>query len=1453
MLSIQPGTFPPFGYYLVSSTAHTSFNQNSSRPIDFSADLEFNKIKNHSEMLLEPEPSKYQFPPIILNLGHLATYLSITLPLKDSENDVIFVKDTAAQVIGGPLSTSWQLLVVLNGFSDKQDWKNSCKKPILDALKNYLIDRIRDVSQKDLPFGPMLLKSVYKLRMQNTSYGFCYEFGPRATIYFSSNPYRPMNASSLDGLQISLSGNGRFIVGNRILPSAEIDVELMNVRKRNFMAINVPGLFIPMLRHLGNGASLICSDHAFMKGQLESMNPIEMQKLWKSFQLQQNCLRTKTIHFLNFLLLAQNPSLCKKVAELGASTFENPGLLAFAHFIQQNPHLAQDLLHILHVLCLDQYMRPNQNKILHIFGMLFDLLQNPRPYAAFSCGAGIRYLALAAPNEKDSPEDILLRFFESIRALSHRSLLNPILDVLGLDPLEEDQNGIRLVQGLISNWDKPFMKSLMALHYPHRNFLAPSSLMEIYQQMIPKDPIPLRIFKVSQENAIVPKTPTPQHEIKDSLSEEPPELIKTSSLEDNSQEDNSSPLKFILLLNALSRGALPTSNEWTSARNQLLDMLDGHSDTLREAWLSHLLENETCPRTQLIRLLNSLQLAKIDPTICQKMLKLLLEMQKENDLVGKEFIQVLFKNPEMAAVLLPWIQGVCLYTWATQGNQSQNELTHHCPYAQFACEQEILHLALSTPDEKDSPEEVALRFFKSMESLSKLKEGSRVQLASMQPILAILELSPLADEGAKQMTEVMEEIVNAWQQPKMKRLLQEHFPLSRPIYRPLTNRLKKQKRILTKAQYVASPIKQNLVQTKTPRILFNHKILPQGLKLESIHSLLDNEERKVPPNFIPENELRIQENHSLLQQWKKLVQDAQAGNLAACERIATQMIGAWPAVSKITDEAQNEFIDVLLRSKSLEHFKRALSIASKTKQPICKFTQKAMLKAMLRQSAEEWTEKLAEKAGIFLKSICEELPLSEDSVLDILQFLRAFPDQKLDYLTSYFFEGSLFPLALSLPHHESLSIFVFLTTSSIQNSHWLSAVKYQDWAKSHLTQQNHETFLETIKSQLKRNLQLRDIINKKAAPEKIKQTLNTATAILSLYHALDPVEANKMVKVIFKHAFECEEESFLQELLLLYQAAIEFGVFPENDKETRRHHCYELIIKFCNSPINDSFPQAINWLEELKLHSDLSDEHHVSCLSQANFLYMKRLVQQVLMCPKGEIDFAVTTLKDHFKTQWIPFVNACKESPEIAFKNTHRICVHAIFMPYYSRALHQAMKNERMKKAAPISGKDEELLSLISKYPQLINKRPYTLVTKEEKLEVLKEAYKMIVGVAKCQYDQLCSFDGSEALVPLIEDILVSEAYIAQQMVNDYKDHPTTANKVLAEHSTTCCFRLLESVKVCWKELTNKEIVAIVREKKKRLAAVIGALVLHIDAAGGIVRIGSHQFKRISERDDDEK
>lgn len=268
-------------------------------------------------MRLSPEPSKYPFPTITLNLDHLASYLSKSLPLSQNENEVYFVRDTAAHVVGGPPSSAWHLLVVIEGLTDGQKGKSPYQKKILETLKNYLVDRILEISPNhSLPFGPMLLKGIYKLNRKSTSYGLYYEFGPQCTLYFSSNRYRPMNASSTEGWQISHSGITRCIIENRILTSPELKDALLNVSQRHFFPAKVSGLFIPMLRNIANGATLLDSDRDLMKTQLEKMTPIEMKKLWREFQQQhQGCLRTQMIHFLNLLLLVQESSLYKTVAE----------------------------------------------------------------------------------------------------------------------------------------------------------------------------------------------------------------------------------------------------------------------------------------------------------------------------------------------------------------------------------------------------------------------------------------------------------------------------------------------------------------------------------------------------------------------------------------------------------------------------------------------------------------------------------------------------------------------------------------------------------------------------------------------------------------------------------------------------------------------------------------------------------------------------------------------------------------------------------------------------------------------------------------------------------------------------------------------------------------------------------------------------------------------------------
>lgn len=1488
--SFLPVLIYPLNYYAVPFPSLTPL-QIDPYTKDFSGDLNFQrnfeKMKNSEKLLSADEHSDFAFPTIIVNLGQLASHLQKTLHLGKLDSNVYLIKDSAAQVIDGPLSTTWHLAVWFDYPTDGQNWKNSYEKEILKSTIKYVEARVQEAivpsskrrEKKDPPpIAPALMKSVYKLKIQRTFFGWRYELGPDIIINFSNNLFWPRNASSLEGWQIPLFAannkeryRGRCIVGDRILTSEEWDKTLSDVSKRHFVAAKVPELFIPMLNSLGHGATITRHDHGLMQDQLASIIPEELQNLWEEFQQShQKCLRTQWIHFLNFLRLVQDSvTLCKKVAQLGVTSFTSPEHRVFAQYIAQHPNLTADLLNVICGICLYQITRPKQNKILHAFGMPFDHYQEPRPYsafpyqkprpyAAFPCNLGIRYLALAAPNQDGSPEDIVLRFFKGIRELSNLTFFKPILEVLGIDSLGEEQDGNSMRKAFRSAWQEPCLKTILAVHYPQRGFSTPRSLMDIDHRMAQKESTTVRILTVSQKNAIVLlKSPEPQHEVTDSPKTDSPLSSNTSQVEEIFQEsDSDSPGKFILLLKALSQGDITSPTDWVKARLQLLDMTP---ESLRELWTAFQQSPSACSRTQWIQFLNLLLLVQSNPALCQKVAQLFLDIQAGNLTEGNDLAQNLLKHPEITPTLLAWIHGVCLYTWATQDDQCQDSMDSPRPYARFLCEGITHHLTFAPPEEKDGPEEVALRFFKSMDTLSQQQAETRIPLVVLKPILAILGLCPLMEEGAEAMKQVMEDIVDAWQKPRMKGFLQKYFPDSRPIYRPLTNRLKKQKRFLEKTQNLASKIQCEKFPIQMRSDLCQRNIRRHPSEREQKCERRASDEGKQPSKLMMSNESQSYENQRKLQQWKELVQAAQ-GDKVDYKQIVERMIEEWPVVKENLSTAQEDFIAVLLRSGNLGHFKRALSLAIKAKQPITSLRKQDILTAMISLVPTEWPDKLINKVGIFIKSLCQS-PISEEIVDRMCTLLKSLPPTKLQLLAPSLFKDSPFTF---LPTEERLPTIQTLTSSSILSGDWMTAIQYYGWAKIHLTPQDYERYSSAIKSQIKEGLQLKKILSKQATSQDIQNALISATRMLSFYQTLDTAEARKLIKFLFKHAFDSKRASFMSELFLLYQTAEDLELFPKSDSAIRGEYCYELIVNICKRPLDDHARYIIGWLDELKTHTDFKNEQQVSRLSEANVLYMKRLIQKVLS--SNQRDAAIFNLIIHFETYWVPLTEVCKSNKmcEIASRDTQLLCIFALYIPGLCRILQQAVERELVeggKEETSLESKREEPPNFASD-DEIVNKPPFTLLTSDEKLLVIKEAYGMRMDGTAEEYARVCSFDGPNALVPLIANLIVLKATISSQLVNEHKkaNSPQKRKKLseeekkklaekqkVAEDSVTCCLRMIESAKSWWRG-TNALTAG-----SKLLNTALLLVLSSVQSGGGSVRIlPSSELKNSPQEVDEE-
>lgn len=1144
--------------------------------------------KNLSKLVLEymergvkvltPEPledSNNDLPPINVNLYQLFAHFSHALSLRNDDSEIFLIKDSASEVMGGPPSDSWHLFVCSFERDLNRIWEESYREWILETTKNFIGKRVQDGTppgKKAPALVPKFMKDAYKLNLRRTPFGRSYELGPRIIIEFSNDFLK--NASTMYGWRISLrSGKAQCALGETTLKNQALHHAEIDVKQRYFVAANVPELFIPMLHALGHGASLNTDDHKLMQGQLEGISQEELQKLWAAFlQSHHGCLRTELIHYLNFLLLAG--PFCEKVAQLGIDSLNNPSLRDIAQYIKKNPRLTPDFLNVLYGICLYQLMRPKQNKILHAFGMPFDKSHHSRPYAAFPCKRGICYLLLAGLHQKKSPKNIALRFFNSSGEFSNCALFKPILEVLGMDPLSEDQDMQTLMQGIISAWEGPWLRMILSNYYPHRDRSIPHCLIDAFTQKATKSCI------------------HPPHQ----KMQNPPPTIRFGEV------------------------SLQT-------RDGILQ-----------------------PRS-----------------VCQR------QVEQQN------------------------------FEW------------------------------------------------------------------------------------------------------------------------------------------------------------------------------LDRGEKKLPPHLIARNAPLSQLNQQW-QAWEELVQASQ-GDHADFERIAAKMIDEWPAVKDNLENAQKNFITVLLHSSQIEHFARALSLALEAKKPIPLAIKQQMIEGMMRLACVEWPDPLTENARLFLQSLCQNAPIALEIMDSLLRLLRSLPATQVHLLARPLFEDSQISLASSLPINERPLIIHALTSSAIQKKDWMTAIPYHRWAKSHLTKEEYSKYSSEIKlllkeelkphdlinkkkksnelkkelqeknekgasDQVKKELRVQYLLNKKATTDHLRQALVSAPKMLPLYQTLDSDEIRKIVTILFNYALD-PEESFHHELVLLYQASKDSQLFSKIDPKMRRDFSHKLVGRICKSPLDYSSRYVTEWLGELETQTDFKNKEHLICLTQANYYYIKRLTQKVFFSSPEDRDEAVSTLMTHYKTHWIPLseLYTANGRTELAFQNTHHLCLHVLYIPYFCRMMREMVKGERAKEAGFVkSEREEKALNLPNSH--FIDHPPFTLLPSDEQLVLHSEAFNITIesinyaeqGSTELE-DRLCSLEGPMVLAPLIAHFLHFQVKMAGQLLDEFKQAPSPQKQKFAETSFDRSFKAIECVHACWKSLPKTKKFDKSRSSVKDAVRSFLNLLDNVDGMAKIVYI----------------
>lgn len=436
------------------------------RFMEFARLESFKQMRTSVELLLRSQTPGY--PDLQIHLAKLADHLFTTLSTEDSTvADVRIVTAGAAQLLGGPATPRWHLIVVT------------------DQLQPNAMDNLRLCLNQFLACyakgNQETLETAYAVEYGALTHGLSgsrYFLGSDIAIDLTSDPFRYHGHSAMDGWQVSLTdqeGKGYCIIDKTPLHPDALMNAYQSVVRREFAPFNRNSnkLAFAVLKSLHQGATIPIQAWELAQRQLSLMTPDHVQHDWFYLQNQYPEPCGKWINFLNLLVLAQdNKTLCHTLVdmELHTQTLNAEASFPLLQAMKHDPKLIPHVINWIQAITFGIWTHSaNGTTTPQLWAFPFNNHEHaPRALAAFNES----YLALAAPNQKSTPWELVTRFVDSVQYFTDQhidpTILQPILASMELNCANFGElSGPAVFTAIKNAWKQPRMQTLLKTHYPH--------------------------------------------------------------------------------------------------------------------------------------------------------------------------------------------------------------------------------------------------------------------------------------------------------------------------------------------------------------------------------------------------------------------------------------------------------------------------------------------------------------------------------------------------------------------------------------------------------------------------------------------------------------------------------------------------------------------------------------------------------------------------------------------------------------------------------------------------------------------------------------------------------------------------------------------------------------------------------------------------------------------------
>lgn len=462
------------------------------------------------------------FPNLIFTLQEIIDGLAKLKGNESSIPDVYLVQGLAAQAIGGPVSRTWRLAILVEQPIRIDEYRSA----ILAITKQLIDDKINQelrLNHPELavsPFPGDTLAKVYRLKhgYYETYRGWTYRIGSLIGIDVIYDLTGYAGSSHLDGWVVSFHRKFGycFVKGGVFQSTAALNQAADHVRHRHFVAYGTQ-ILGPMLIALADGADI--KHDIWNRARMEFIEHDDTALAKLLADLPSGSIREQWIDFLHVLLLVKDdPILCRRAIDVWIKKCPavNGDLAGILH---SDPKLVPHFLQVIQGMAFFTWVKPDvsvpvpeqkvpcqmaENMLKHqlqipvqapreklvspveMWDFDFNTSQQTRPFAAIVCAEQVkRHLLLVDPDlvHCHNPLAVSERFCSSMRHLEQLETslepLQAILKILGFN-LVPPGGFSAVIASLSAEWQKTKIQTLLACHWPHH-----SPLVDPYKRRLP--------------------------------------------------------------------------------------------------------------------------------------------------------------------------------------------------------------------------------------------------------------------------------------------------------------------------------------------------------------------------------------------------------------------------------------------------------------------------------------------------------------------------------------------------------------------------------------------------------------------------------------------------------------------------------------------------------------------------------------------------------------------------------------------------------------------------------------------------------------------------------------------------------------------------------------------------------------------------------------------------------